>query len=66
MPSVLWKMTFLEDQGYGVTENIFYQDNKSAILLEKNGKSSISKRMKHINIRYFFVIDRIHKGEMSV
>jgi len=56
----------LEAQGYGVTENIIYQDNKSAILLEKNGKSSSGKRTKHINMRYFFVTDRIAKRDISV
>jgi hypothetical protein len=43
-----------------------YQDNKSSILLEKNGKASSSKRTRHIAIRYFFVTDRIAKGELSV
>jgi hypothetical protein len=38
----------------------------SSILLEKNGKASSGKRTKHINIRYFFVTDRIAKGEVSV
>ena len=40
MPSILWTRLFLEAQGYDVTDNIIYQDNKSAILLEKNGKAS--------------------------
>ena len=66
MPSVLWTRLFLEAQGYGVNENIVYQDNKSAILLEKNGKASSSKRTKHINIRYFFVTDMIKKGRLNV
>jgi hypothetical protein len=47
----------MEAQGYKVNENIVYQDNQSAILLERNGKASSSKRTKHINIRYFFVTD---------
>ena len=47
-------------------ENIIFQDNNSAILLEKNGKTSSGKRTKHISIRYFFVTDRINKGEVSV
>ena len=42
------------------------QDNQSAILMEKNGKASSSKRTKHINIRYYFVTDRIDKKELSV
>jgi hypothetical protein len=43
-----------------------YQDNQSAILLEKNGRASSSKRTRHINIRYFFVTDRIANKELSV
>jgi hypothetical protein len=66
MPGVLWTRYFLEAQGYGVKENIVYQDNLSAMLLEKNGKASSSKRTKHINIRYYFVTDRIKKGELTV
>ena len=65
MPLVNWTRNILEPQGYVVTENIIYQDNKSTILLKNNGKSSISKRTKHINIR-FFVTDSIHKVDMSV
>ena len=66
MPSILWTRRFLEAQDYGVTENIIYQDNKSAILLEKNGRTSSGKRTKHINMRYFFITDRIQKGDVSV
>jgi hypothetical protein len=66
MPAVLWTRYFLGAQGYGVHENIVFQDNKSAILMEKNGKASSSKRTKHINIRYFFVTDRISKNELTV
>jgi hypothetical protein len=39
MPAICWTRYFLQAQGYGVHENIVYQDNKSAILLEKNGKA---------------------------
>jgi hypothetical protein len=67
MPAICWTRYFLEAQGYRVTENIVYQDNKSAILLERNGKASSSKRTtKHIHIRYFFVTDRISAKELSV
>jgi hypothetical protein len=57
---------FLQAQGYGVKECIVFQDNKSAILLEKNGKASTSKQTKHISIPYFFVTDRIKKVTLSV
>jgi hypothetical protein len=50
---VMWTRYFLEAQGCTVDDSIVYQDNKSAILLEKHGKGSSSKRTRHINIRYF-------------
>ena len=34
--------------------------------MEKNGKASSGKRTKHINIRYFFITDRINKRELNV
>jgi hypothetical protein len=66
MPGILWSRLFLEAQDYGVVENIVYQDNKSSILLEKNGKSSSGKRTKHINMRYFFITDRVAKGDVTL
>jgi len=66
MGQVLWTQYFLEAQGYKVDDNIVYQDNKSAILLEKNGRGSAGKRLRHINVRYFFVTDRIEKNELTV
>jgi hypothetical protein len=36
--AVLWTRFFLEAQGYPVKENVLYQDNRSAMLLEKNGR----------------------------
>jgi hypothetical protein len=39
-----WTKLFVEEQGYDINSNILYQDNKSAILLETNGKKSSGKR----------------------
>ena len=36
--------------------NILYQDNKSAILLESNGRTSAGKHSRALNVRYFFTI----------
>jgi hypothetical protein len=66
LPQILWTRYFLEAQGYGVEESIIYQDNQSAILLAKNGRGSSSKRTRHINIRYFFVANRIASKEVKV
>ena len=56
----------MEAQGYHVRDNVLFQDNKSAMLLEKNGTASSSKCTKHINIRYFFITDRVNKGDISL
>jgi hypothetical protein len=40
MPMVIWAHNFLTYQGFHVMDNIVYQDNQSAILLEHNGKAS--------------------------
>jgi hypothetical protein len=66
MPAICWTRYFVRAQGWDVHENILYQDNKSAILLEKNGKASSGKRTKHINIRYYFVTDRVDQGESTI
>ena len=57
LPMVLWVSLFLKEQGYKIEENLVHQDNQSAILLENNGKKSSSKRMRHLNIRFFMVTD---------
>jgi hypothetical protein len=66
MALVVWTRYFLQAQGYTVDDNIVYQDNQSAMLLEKNGRRASGKRTRHINIRYFFVTDGIANGEMMV
>jgi hypothetical protein len=66
MAQIRWTRFFMIAQGFKVTDNILYQDNRSAILLEKNGQASSSKRTKHIEIRYYYVADRIAKGDLLV
>ena len=66
MAQVLWTRHFLASQGICVPTTTIYQDNKSTILLAKNGKTSSSRRTKHLDIRYFFITDKIKKGEVKV
>ena len=66
MPIVLWIQYFLMAQGYGVTKNLLLQDNKSSMLLERNGKASSGKRTRHINICYFFITDRVNMKEVEI
>ena len=66
LPLVLWVPLFLKEQGYEVRENIVKQDNKSTILLAKNGKTSSGKQTRAINVRYFYITDQIKRGNMSI
>jgi hypothetical protein len=66
MPQMLWTLYFLEAQGYKIDDNLLYQDNKSSILLETNGRGSSGKQTRHINVRYFFIADRVKSGEIRI
>ena len=66
LPNNIWLLMFLRAQGYGIINNTVYQDNKSAILMEQNGRNSCTGNSRHINVQYFFVKDRIDKKELKV
>ena len=65
LAQVVWTKKFLEAQGFNVTDNIVYQDNKSTMLLEKNGRKSAGKRSRHLDIRYFFATDLHERKEVD-
>jgi hypothetical protein len=66
MSLITWVRRFMTEQGFVVNDNVVYQDNQSAMLLERNGRASSGRRTRHINIKYFFVSDRIKDGELRV
>ena len=59
LPCAIWGKKFLEAQGYALQENVFYQDNQSMIKFQKNGRASCGPNSRHIDIRYFFIKDRL-------
>ena len=71
----MWMKHFFESQVRSVDVNsplkplgsdvTIEQDNTSVIQLEKNGWKSSSKRTKHINVRYFYITDRLKAGDIS-
>jgi hypothetical protein len=63
---ILWTKLFIEAQGHKVENNILYQDNKSNILLGKNGRRSSSKCTRVFTIHYFFLMDQIEKGNLCL
>ena len=66
LPKTLWVPLFLAEQGYEVEGNVLHQDNKSAILLEENGKRSSGKRTCAVNIRCYVITNQIEKGNLEV
>jgi len=66
LPQALWTRYFMEAQGHGIEDNVLYQDNESALKLENNGCRLSGKWMCHINIRFFFITDRIQNKEFRV
>ena len=66
MAQILWTRHFLAAQGVQILITTIYKDKKSMILLSESSRMSNSKRTKHLNVRYFFVIGRIKKGEIRV
>jgi hypothetical protein len=66
IPQILWVRLFLKAQRFAVSDNILYQDNKSAMLLEMNGRALSSKRTRHIEIWYYYVANQVSKGDLSV
>jgi hypothetical protein len=66
LPDILWTKIVLEAKGLPVVENVLHQDNQSCLLLAKNGRQSSSKLTKNLNLRYFFVKDKIDSGDIVI
>ena len=77
MNFVMWVKLFIEQQvenlphdsivkKLGAKPSVLQQDNTSSIRLEVNGKRSSTKRTRHINIRYFYVTDKVKSGDVVV
>jgi hypothetical protein len=66
LPYNVWFCNFMEEQGYQIKENILYQDNKSAILMEINGRNLCTVSSSNVNVRYFWVKDRVDQGKIKV
>ena len=56
---------YLVAQGYNLDAVKIYQENKSTISLINAGHST-SKRTRHINVKYFYLKDRIDNNEIKI
>ena len=66
LPYNMWLMIFMSAKGYEIVDNALHQDNQSTILMLKNGRNSCTGNSRQTHIRYFFVKDRVEKGEVKI
>ena len=65
LSQAIWLRNLLKEQGYNMKPIKLYQDNQSTITLIKKGKST-SERTRHVDLRYFFIADRVKSKEVTV
>ena len=63
---MMWCKYFMKAQNYTMDNTLLYQDNKSTILLAKNGRMLAGKVSRHIYDRYFLITDKIEKGDVTI
>ena len=61
----IYLRNFLTLQGYDMPAVTIYQDNMSCMALLARGRSG-GERTRHIAIRYFWVKDRVDRGEVMI
>lgn len=62
---VISSMLWLSAQGHEVRPVVVYQDNQNVLCLMRSSKNP-SSRTKYMDIRYFFVKDRIKTGDVEL
>ena len=66
LPKCIWFRYFRIWQGDEPVEDVLMQDNKSAMILQRNWPFSTRKGSQHINIKYFFATDKIKSKEIKM
>ena len=66
LPYHIWMINFMKSQGYNINEKVLFQDNQIAIRMERNGRNLCTGNSRHIDIRYFFIKDRVKSGDIKV
>ena len=66
MPFNFFIRLLMEAQGFTLKSNVVYQNNKSSIRMERNGRASFTGNSRHIRIRYLSVKNRQDKGKFSI
>ena len=66
LPNTIWAMNFMDAQGIPVKMSSVAQDNQSAIKLATNGRASAGHKLRHINIRHFWIMDRLKSEGITI
>ena len=66
LSKIIWLKKFLQGLGYGLRQNILFQDNTSTIIMQKNGRNCLGKRNRAIDIRYFAIKDSVDSGDIEI
>ncbi len=66
LPYSIWAKKFQEEQGHILKQNRFYQENLSTIRFERNGRKSCGPNSRHIDIRYFWIKNRLELDNFDV
>jgi len=66
LPYDIWQVNFFREQGYDIRNNYIYQDNEHAMKLEKNGRNSCTGNSRHVEIKFFWVKDRVDNKEVEI
>jgi hypothetical protein len=66
LTDIIWMRYFVKCQGYDINKYVVFQDNMSALLLEKNSRMSSSQPTKHIKAKYFLIKDYYDAGVIEV
>ena len=65
LEKILWAREFLRSKGYAIDPVVVYEDNSGVLAIAKNGRKP-QHRTRHLNVRYFFVIDRVKLGHVRL
>ena len=65
-PKCTWFRHFRLAQEDDAKEDTLMQDDESCMLLHENHPVLVCKGSKHINVRCFFVVDKISKHEVKI
>ena len=66
LKDIIWARHFFQVQGFDINSTKMYQNNMSAMMIEKNGQASLGKRSRYVNVSCFFEKGRLDSNDINV